>query len=158
MLKYDIYDAPIGRILVIVSKKGVCRVELFEENWPAYHSLQRDEIACREVINQLSEYFAGKRKIFDLSLDIQGTDFRKQVWKSLSDIPYGKTLSYKQVAEKIGNPKAVRAVGQANKANLLPIIIPCHRVIGNNGKLVGFAGDKIDVKRYLLKHEGFLID
>jgi methylated-DNA-[protein]-cysteine S-methyltransferase len=104
----------------------------------------------------LDEYFAGNRKQFDLPLSIEGTDFRKKVWKALLTIPYGEVRSYADVAEMIGNPKAVRAVGQANKANQLPIIIPCHRVIGKRGDLVGYAGNRTSFKERLLEAEGVL--
>lgn len=106
----------------------------------------------RECIQQLKEYFSGKRKKFDLPIEMTGTDFQKSVWKALQKIPYGKTMSYKGIAEKIGNPKAMRAVGNANNKNKLPLIIPCHRVIGANGKLVGFACG-LDKKEWLLQLE-----
>lgn len=156
MIAYDVYHSPIGEIYVVVSNIGVCKIELFKENWEGFllnHNLNQDKKVCQDVIKQLDEYFLGIRKTFDLPLDIKGTEFQKRVWDCLINIPYGNTLSYKEVAEKIGNPKAVRAVGLANKANEIPIIIPCHRVIGKNGKLIGYAGDKIWVKEYLLKLE-----
>ncbi len=102
--------------------------------------------------SQLLEYFEGKRKLFDLPLIMIGTDFRKKVWQALCDIPYGQTRSYKQIAEAIGNPKASRAVGLANNKNPIAIVVPCHRVIGSNGKLVGYAGG-LDLKQNLLKME-----
>lgn len=160
MIGYDIYESPIGNIFVVVSNEGVSKVELFTENWHKFlesnKDLQQNKEICFETIKQLDEYFLGVRKNFDLKLDLKGTNFQKKVWNVLCNIPYGEILTYKQVAEKVESPKAVRAVGQANKANEIPIIIPCHRVIGYNGKLVGFAGDKIWVKEYLLKHEGYL--
>lgn len=102
--------------------------------------------------NQLLEYFNSKRKKFSLKFKLTGTEFQKKVWKALLKIPYGKTVSYKYIAEKINNPKAVRAVGLANKKNPLPIIIPCHRVIGKNGKLVGYSSG-LDIKEKLLNLE-----
>jgi methylated-DNA-[protein]-cysteine S-methyltransferase len=110
-----------------------------------------------KLTNQLDEYFKGKRKNFDVPLSIEGTQFRKKVWEALKHIPYGEIRSYLQIAESIGNPKAVRAVGQANKFNQLPIIIPCHRVIGKSGKLVGFAGNRIPTQKLLLDIEGVYI-
>jgi O-6-methylguanine DNA methyltransferase len=104
----------------------------------------------------LSEYLIGERKSFDLPLNPRGTVFQQQVWKALCDIPYGETRSYKQIAEAIGNPKAVRAVGMANNRNPLLIVIPCHRVIGANGKLVGY-GAGIEKKEFLLKLEKSLL-
>ena len=110
----------------------------------------------REAYKQLSEYLIGKRLNFDLPLNPRGTVFQQQVWKALCDIPYGETRSYKQIAEAIGNPKAVRAVGMANNRNPLLIVIPCHRVIGANGKLVGY-GAGIEKKEFLLKLEKSLL-
>ena len=110
----------------------------------------------QEAYRQLTEYLMGKRKRFDLPLNPRGTEFQQQVWKALCDIPYGGTRSYKQIAEAIGNPKAVRAVGMANNRNPLLIVIPCHRVIGANGKLVGY-GAGIAMKEYLLKLEKSLL-
>ena len=155
---YDTYDSPIGLIHVVVDEIGVKKVFLFEEDWEGYLkenvNIKLDKQICKDVVIQLDEYFKKKRKNFDLPLSIEGTEFRKKVWKTLCEIPYGEVRNYLQIAETIGNPKAVRAVGQANRANQLPIIIPCHRVIGKNGDLVGFAGDKTNVKRFLLELEG----
>lgn len=154
------YQSPIGTIRVIADESGIKRVEIFEEDWEAYHNknpeIVEDQELCGEAIRQLDEYFHGKRKQFDLLLSVEGTDFRKKVWKALQTIPYGEVRSYAEVAEMIGNPKAVRAVGQANKANQLPIIIPCHRVIGKSGDLVGYAGNRTSFKERLLETEGFL--
>src|SRR5262249_60006260 len=102
---------------------------------------------------QLGEYFAGRRKVFDLELDFAGTAFQKSVWQALLTIPFGETRSYAEVARQIGNPAAVRAVGAANGRNPISIVAPCHRVIGSTGKLTGFAGG-LDVKARLLAHEG----
>ena len=101
---------------------------------------------------QLIEYFSGQRKVFDILLDFEGTDFQKQVWSALLTIPYGETRSYKQIAQQLGNEKAVRAVGAANGKNPISIIAPCHRVIGAGGALVGFAGG-LDKKEILLRLE-----
>ena len=105
-----------------------------------------------KTAQQLNEYFAGKRQQFDLPLDFEGTAFQQQVWQALLTIPFGETRSYKQIAEQIGNVKAVRAVGAANSKNPISIIAPCHRVVGANGKLVGFAGG-LENKEILLKIE-----
>jgi methylated-DNA-[protein]-cysteine S-methyltransferase len=105
-----------------------------------------------KTAKQLNEYFAGKRQIFDLPLDFSGTEFQQKVWQALLTIPFGETCSYKQIAEQIGNVKAVRAVGAANGKNPISIIAPCHRVVGANGKLVGFAGG-LENKDILLKIE-----
>lgn len=106
----------------------------------------------QKVISQLDEYFAGKRKSFDLPVKIEGTDFQKRVWLNLSKIPYGETVSYKQLAEMSGNPKASRAVGMANNKNPVAIVVPCHRVIGSNGNLTGYAGG-LTLKKELLELE-----
>lgn len=155
---YARYDSPIGPIYVLVDEIGVFKVELFEKNWQDYLKLNPDleenKKLCEPILIQLDEYFNGKRKIFDVPLHLEGTSFQKQVWKALTNISYGNICSYKDIAKEINNPKAVRAVGQANKANNLPIIIPCHRVIGKNKKLVGYAGHHTDIKEYLLNHEG----
>jgi methylated-DNA-[protein]-cysteine S-methyltransferase len=106
-----------------------------------------------EAKRQLEEYFKGERDEFTLPLKIEGTDFQREVWKALSEIPYGSTCSYGDVAKRINRPKAVRAIGQANKANRFPIIIPCHRVIGKNNSLTGYAGKQVDKKEILLSLE-----
>jgi methylated-DNA-[protein]-cysteine S-methyltransferase len=105
---------------------------------------------------QLDEYFAGKRTTFDLPLEPRGTDFQLSVWELLRKIPYGVTTSYGELARRLGEPKASRAVGAANGANPIPIIVPCHRVVGSKGELTGFGGG-IERKRWLLEHEGALM-
>jgi methylated-DNA-[protein]-cysteine S-methyltransferase len=158
---YAEYHSPLGTIRVIADESGIKRVEIFEEDWEEYlkqnPTIEENQELCGEAIQQLDEYFTGKRKDFDLPLSIEGTEFRKKVWGALQRIPHGEVRSYAEVAEMIGNPKAVRAVGQANKANQIPIIIPCHRVIGKSGKLVGFAGDRTPFQKKLLEAEGFNI-
>ena len=113
--------------------------------------LQTTELLSMATI-QLDEYFQGKRTTFSLPFKLTGTPFQLAVWKELQNIPYGQTTSYKEIAQKINKPKACRAVGMANNKNPLPIIIPCHRVIGSNGKLIGYAGG-LKLKNYLLKLE-----
>ncbi len=124
-----------------------------------HSSLEGDEVetpVIKEAYRQLMEYLQGKRKVFDLPLRMEGTDFQVRVWKALLDIPYGETRSYKQIAEAVGNPKAVRAVGMANNRNPLLVVVPCHRVIGANGKLVGYAAG-IEKKEFLLRLEKSLL-
>ncbi len=111
-----------------------------------------DHPVLRETEKQLNEYFAGTRKVFDLPLDLAGTDLQKRVWMQLLQIPYGATQTYSQLAAQIGAPAAVRAVGAANGRNPVSIIIPCHRLVGSNGGLTGFAGG-LDNKRWLLELE-----
>jgi methylated-DNA-[protein]-cysteine S-methyltransferase len=160
-LGYAAYQSPIGTIRVIADTEGIKRIELFEEDWENFLNdhpdLEEDPVLCGEAIRQLDEYFNGKRKDFDLPLSIEGTEFRMQVWKALQSIPYGEVKSYADVAEMIGNPKAVRAVGQANRSNQIPIIIPCHRVIGKSGSLGGYAGTNTPIKKMLLELEGFSV-
>ena len=110
----------------------------------------------KDAFRQLSEYLIGERKEFDLPIRMRGTEFQKRVWRALLDIPYGETRSYKQIAEAIGNPKGVRAVGMANNRNQLLIVIPCHRVIGANGSLVGY-GEGLEMKEFLLRLEKRLV-
>lgn len=155
---YDTYDCILGNLYIIVSYKGVERLFLFKEDFEEYLRrnntyLEKDEEICKETINQLDEYFNKKRKYFNLSINIESTEFRTKVYKELLNIPYGETRSYSDIARSINNEKAIRAVGQANRVNKIPIIIPCHRVIGKNGKMVGYAGDKVNMKELLLELE-----
>lgn len=108
-------------------------------------------------IRELTEYFLGKRKQFTVPLHLVGTEFQKKVWRALLEVPYGKTVTYKDIAKKIGNPKALRAVGMANNKNKIPIIVPCHRVIGSDGKLTGYAAG-LSIKEKLLKLEGIQVE
>ncbi len=155
---YDSYMSPIGNIHVVVDETGVSKVFLTEDQWEEFikehEGIQRDKHLCSSVIKQLDEYFSGKRKDFDIQLSVEGTEFGKTVWNALQQIPYGETRSYVDIAQAIGKPKACRAIGQANKRNPLPIIIPCHRVIGANGEMTGYMGKRgIGVKEYLLEME-----
>ncbi|MGH9318473.1 MAG: methylated-DNA--[protein]-cysteine S-methyltransferase [Vicinamibacteria bacterium] len=109
----------------------------------------------RDIQRQLREYFEGKRRVFSLDLALEGSDFQKGVWEAVARIPYGRTASYGEIAHLIGRPKASRAVGAANGANPIPIVIPCHRVIGSNGSLTGYGGG-LPLKRRLLALEGVL--
>ncbi len=155
------YQSPFGPIRVVADETGIKRVEIFEDHWQKYMEenpgIEEDPELCGEALRQLDEYFNKKRKVFDLPLAMEGTEFRKRVWRALQLIPYGEVRSYADIAEMIGNPKAVRAVGQANKANNLPIIVPCHRVIGKSGKLVGFAGNRTPFQKKLLEAEGYFM-
>ena len=140
MMKYLNYiDSPIG-ILGLVQEED-CLTEVFFGKSESHQDYSQEEtLLLKEAKKQLKAYFEGNQKIFDLPLNPKGTDFQKTVWQALLLIPYGETRSYKDIAAAIGSPKASRAVGMANNRNPLPIIIPCHRVIGANGKLVGYAG------------------
>ena len=118
----------------------------------SFEGIIKETNLIKEAYRQFSEYLEGERKVFDLPFKMQGTEFQKRVWKALCDIPYGVTRSYKQIAQAIGNPKAVRAVGMANNKNPLLVVVPCHRVIGANGQLVGYASG-LEKKRFLLQLE-----
>lgn len=150
-LQYCIYKSPVGKLLLAGDADGLQRVQ-FECNIKVDEKWCEDKESFKDVIQQLDEYFAGKRKSFNLSLNPQGTEFQKAVWKRLEQIEFGQTKFYAEIAEEIGNPKAARAIGMANNKNPIPIIIPCHRVIGKNGSLTGFAGG-LDVKQQLLNIE-----
>lgn len=145
------------KIIVLASSKGIKKIFFNSAHQLSDLSnatkLHSDDPYLFGIFNQLKEYFAGTRKTFDVPLDIEGTDFQKKVWNELQKIPYGKTISYKSLAEKLGDVKAIRAVGKANGQNPIPIIIPCHRVIGSDGSLTGYVGG-LDVKEKLLEIEG----
>lgn len=142
---------------IFVTKKGVRRVHLNDKkiNPKTFRAitLQPDDPYLFDIYNQLNEYFERERKQFDIPLDITGTDFQLRVWKELAKIPYGKVLSYKEIAGKVGGDSFVRAVGRANGQNPVPIIIPCHRVIETNGKIGGYSGGT-GIKEKLLELEG----
>lgn len=151
--------SPVGR-LRLVAQCGALLAVLWESDPPSRVRLDasmepcdsRPEPVLIAAKEQLDEYFAGERRQFDLPLELCGTPFQKQVWNSLLTIPFGQTRTYGQLADQIGNPKAVRAVGAANGKNPISIIVPCHRVIGASGKLTGFAGG-LDAKKMLLQLE-----
>lgn len=158
------YDTKIGRLFIAEEDNAITHVELWKketgdcgENTSSLKNcfgdvkLQETEI-LKEAAKQLIEYFNGARKEFTLQLNPKGTSFQQKVWNALRDIPYGETRSYRQIAEAVGNEKASRAVGMANHNNPIMLFIPCHRVIGANGKLVGYAGG-LEVKEFLLRLE-----
>lgn len=148
MLYTCVFNSKIGNIQINADEKSILTVSLTNE---AVNFLNKNEI-IDETIKQLGEYFNGNRKEFTLPLNPQGTEFQKKVWQELLKIPYGETRSYKQIAELIGNKNASRAVGNTCNKNPIAIIIPCHRIIGNNGLLVGYAYGK-NVKNSLLNLE-----
>lgn len=150
-LIYSYCASPIGRLLLVKNALGLeaIRFEKEHEHFvPPSHWLC-DEKPFAEARAQLQAYFNGERFAFDLPLAPQGTSFQRKVWHALQAIPYGETISYAELARRIGNPRAVRAVGAANGSNPIPIIIPCHRVIGSNGALVGYGGG-LHIKKALL--------
>jgi methylated-DNA-[protein]-cysteine S-methyltransferase len=143
MKYYTKFTSKFGEITLIGDENGINRLHWESEEVKRPLEIlpdwKRNDEFFAEARKQLQEYFAGERKTFDMKLNPQGTDFQKRVWKALSEIPYGELRSYQDIAIAIGNKKACRAVGMANSRNPIPIIVPCHRVIGKNGKLVGFA-------------------
>lgn len=144
------YPTIIGNIGIEASDLGVHHIYFTEQDLP-YQNIETELI--RKTCIQLDEYFEGKRIKFELPLICEGTKFQKEVWNKLIEIPYGETRSYQNIAIDLNNPNACRAVGMANNKNPIPIIIPCHRVIGKNGTLVGYAGG-LDIKNKLLTIEG----
>lgn len=163
-LKYDkrqymnhlIMKSPVGKLTLVASESGICAV-LWEKEKQGRVKIDLGELnpknkILQEAKRQLEEYFKGKRSSFDLPLDLIGTDFQKKVWKALSKIPFGQTHSYLDIAKKLKNKNASRAVGMANGKNPISIIVPCHRVIGNSGKLTGYAGG-LEAKKILLDLE-----
>lgn len=156
-MAYQYMVTPVGLLKLVASDKGLVAI-LWENDDPQRVRLgalkeDKQHPVLVEVTKQLGEYFAGKRKKFSVKLDFHGTEFQRKVWVALASIPFGETRSYAQIAEQVGSPKAVRAVGAANGRNPISIIAPCHRVIGSNGKLTGFAGG-LEVKAFLLGMEG----
>jgi len=147
-------ESPIGSIEIKSTRERIISVNFKEIT--EYSSPNPPEVLER-CIQQLEEYFSGKRKEFNIPILLEGTDFQKQVWKQLISIPYGKTVSYLYIARAVGDQNATRAVGSANGKNRIAIIVPCHRVIGSSGKLIGYAGG-LDRKKWLLDHERGLLN
>jgi methylated-DNA-[protein]-cysteine S-methyltransferase len=154
---HRIVDSPVGKLKLVATDVGLAGI-LWEKEHPDPHAPDEgiespEHPVLAETARQLDEYFAGRRKRFDLALDFAGTDFQRKVWAALLTIPFGETRTYAQIAAQIGQPTAVRAVGAANGRNPISIIAPCHRVIGSTGKLVGFGGG-LPRKAQLLALEG----
>ncbi|MDM3870904.1 methylated-DNA--[protein]-cysteine S-methyltransferase [Porticoccus sp. W117] len=143
-----IIESPIGNIRISADQEGL--TELRFRDQPLTGKPKSDVLAV--TVKQLQEYFAGKRQVFDLPLNPQGTDFQRQVWRQLLSVEFGDTTSYGDIAKTIGKPTASRAVGAANGQNPISIIVPCHRIIGSSGKLTGYAGG-LERKQWLLNHE-----
>jgi methylated-DNA-[protein]-cysteine S-methyltransferase len=145
-------DTPVGPLTATVDEKG----HLVRLDFPGERSAPPAELhpeRCAAVFDELREYFAGNRREFAMPLAARGTEFQRRVWEELSRIPYGATISYRELATRVGNPAACRAVARANATNPIPIVVPCHRVIGADGSLTGYGGG-IDRKRFLLALEG----
>ncbi len=153
-ISYTQIESPVGPLLLAGDDSGLREINFVHGRHPATRDplWKQDRRAFNEVIAQLEAYFAGKLKDFDVPLAPEGTPFQQKVWKNLCDIPFGETISYGELARRIDNPNASRAVGLANGSNPIPIIIPCHRVIGSNGKLTGYGGG-LPIKEKLLALE-----
>lgn len=148
-------DTPIGRVVVVASASGVRRIVLPGLDAPSeITSVDVDQThpVVAEACRQLQEYFDGSRRTFDLPLEIDGTPFQLSAWRALADVEFGVRASYAEQASRIGRPRAVRAVGSANRCNPVPIVLACHRIVGADGSLTGYAGG-IDMKQWLLDHE-----
>jgi methylated-DNA-[protein]-cysteine S-methyltransferase len=165
MIAYDTMTSPVGELLLAANNDGLTGI-YFEEN---RHRSRPDPVSGHAVAGdgaasailasaraQLTAYFAGELTVFSIPLAARGTPFQERVWGALRDIGFGRTISYAELARRVGQPTAVRAVGGANGRNPLPIVVPCHRVIGADGSLTGFGGG-VERKRWLLRHEGFAI-
>lgn len=151
---YVVMKTPLGLVTLTSDGKAITgiytRLEKMEKQHP--HRVQSENAILRKARRQLEEYFSGHRSRFSIPLKAEGTPFQKKVWKALSEIPFGETVSYAFIAKTIGNPKASRAVGMANNKNPIGIIVPCHRVVGADGSLTGYAGG-LGRKQWLLRHE-----
>ncbi len=163
MVYYDGILSPIGEIWIAGSEKGLLKIDLLVSEEQFLADLRkitsskpiRDARRFTKIEGMLDEYFRGNKVIFDIPLDLNGTEFQKDVWRAIYKVPFGRLSSYGRIAEEIGRPKAVRAVGDAVGANPLPIVIPCHRIIRADGGLGGYGGG-IDLKLYLLSIEGII--
>jgi methylated-DNA-[protein]-cysteine S-methyltransferase len=147
-IKRAFLKSPLGYMEITGAEKGIRSITFLDfrvKIVPVSHAL-------KPCVDQLREYFDGERKTFDLDLELIGTPFQFKVWQEIMKIPYGKTITYLELAKRVGDIKALRAVGGANGANPIPIVVPCHRVIGHDGKLVGYAGG-LKRKKWLLEHE-----
>lgn len=154
---FSFMNSPVGKLKLVASPKGLAAILWENDNPDRVRLGEMHEHDSNPIIEQakteLKEYFAGKRHEFSLALDFEGTEFQRKVWSALLTIPFGTTRTYTQIAEQIGKPKAIRAVGAANGKNPISIVAPCHRVIGTSGSLTGFAGG-LAHKAYLLQLEG----
>lgn len=150
--------SPVGKLRIAVDERGaLVRIDFPKSATAASRGKpaldgERDDARCAHVVRQLEEYFAGARQEFDLELALRGTPFQLRAWRALQRIPYAQTRSYQQQAARAGNERAMRAIGAANGRNPIPIVVPCHRVIGKDGSLTGFGGG-LSTKRWLLEHE-----
>jgi len=151
-----IFETPLGPMVAVVDADGTLkRLSFLHGRERTDPSAVPDAPRCRIVARQVQEYFSGRRKAFDLALAPDGTDFQRKVWSALVGVPYGERASYSDIAIAVGRPEAVRAVGAANGANPIAVVVPCHRIVGRDGSLTGY-GAGLPVKRWLLDHESGL--
>lgn len=152
MKYYTRHESPLGTLLIAGTRSAVTEIWFPTHNQVPDTDWQREDDVFATACQQLEEYFAGERTVFSVPIELHGTEFQKKVWSVLRDIPYGTTISYGETAKRLGNPGASRAVGGANNANPIPIIVPCHRVIGADKSMTGFGGG-IEIKTTLLAME-----
>jgi O-6-methylguanine DNA methyltransferase len=146
------YMSPVGLLEIKCDMKGIISIHFIDEVDGAFLKNAAENPLLLDCVKQLDEYFMGTRRIFELQLQLDGTEFQKQVWNSLCNVSYGSTATYRDIALAVGSPRSARAIGNANNKNRIPIIIPCHRIIGCNGSLTGYAGG-LWRKEWLLLHE-----
>jgi methylated-DNA-[protein]-cysteine S-methyltransferase len=144
--------SPVGELTLVAENGALVRITFEAEPWAPTPGDVEDPSALAPVIGQLSEYFGGERREFEVAFNFEGTEFQKKVWRALVAVPFGETVSYGALARRVGSPAAARAVGAACGSNPLPLVIPCHRAVGSDGRLTGFGGG-LDAKRWLLAHE-----
>ena len=159
-VRYDIVDSPIGSLFVAATERGLCRISFWPEGMEEALARTFGPRVLRspldDVRRELDEYFDGKRRVFDMPLDLRVAPFHADVLAELARVPYGRTETYGSLAAKVGRPKAARAVGTVMNRNPIPIVLPCHRIVGANGALTGYAGG-LDVKLRLLQLEGAML-
>jgi methylated-DNA-[protein]-cysteine S-methyltransferase len=159
-VRYDVFDSPIGELFVARTERGLARISYFpdgmEDTLARTFGSRVLRMPLDEIRRELDEYFAGRRESFDLPLDLRVAPFHADVLQELARVPYGRTETYGGLAAKVGRPRAARAVGTVMHNNPIPIVLPCHRIVGANGSLTGYAGG-LDVKRRLLELEGALL-
>lgn len=159
-VRYDLVDSPVGELFVAATERGLCRVsysaDRAEEEVVRAFGPRLLRVPLDDVRRELDEYFEGRRRDFDLRLDVRVAAFHEQVLRELARVPYGSTTTYGALAARVGRPRAARAIGTVMNRNPIPIVLPCHRVIGSNGSLTGYGGG-LDAKRRLLELEGALL-
>ena len=160
-VRYDLVDSPVGELFVAATDRGLCRISYHGDEWEARLARGFGVRVLRspldEVRRELDEYFAGRRRSFDLPLDLRVAEFPAAVLRELARVPYGRTDTYGKLAARAGRPRAARAVGTIMNRNPIPIVLPCHRIVGATGALTGYAGG-LDVKRRLLELEGAMLE